>query len=655
MAALEAECESLRHQLSHSDAAAVPTAPMLDKAGDGIFTLDAEGALRYVNAAGMRLLGSGNLVEAGAAFSVMASAAENRAFVRDVRKWFGDPGATAYFLAMDVPLVTPMGQERRLSVHLYRKTAAAGAGVMIEGVARDVTEQHRLQSALRQSEEHYRGIIENMELGILEVDNEERIIRAFPRFCAIVGYSEEELLGKKASDIFMRESDRLLMDERTRERNAGKSGLYETPIRNKKGEEVWLLISGVPIRNEQGEVVGSMGIHYDITERKRDEAQLKVAMEEAQAARRAERAFLAKVSHEIRTPMSAIIGMSRLLGETTLDGRQQEFVRALSEGARVLKGLLDNVLDLARLEDGKYRLRKTPVRIRALFDSIVDIHRSMLVEKGVALELEWTEGMPDVIQLDRGLLTQVLMNLVGNAAKFTTEGKVVIGVRWMQTAADGRLEVEVRDTGPGIPASEVDAVFERFRQGPSDDEVGIQGSGLGLSIVRELCAAHGGAVSLKSQPGQGSNFQFHIAAGAAEGEASRSGALDPAPLRGKRILVAEDNPVNMMYVDRLLRKWGVDVVPVTDGSAAFNAWEASEFDMILMDIQMPLCDGMEATRRIRKAERESGRRDVGIIGLSAFAFHKDVEEGLESGMSGYLVKPYEPHELLAVLLRLLHR
>ena len=655
LAALEAECERLRDQLSTRVRGGVSEGPMLDKAGDGIFTMDAQGTLDYVNATGMRLLGSETANEAGAAFSQLVGSPENREIVLDVKRWLGNPGGTAYFLAMDVPVVNALGQERRLSIHLYRKEDPSGGDDRIEGVARDVTEQHRLQSALRQSEEHYRGIIENMELGILEVDHEERIIRAFPRFCAIVGYSEEELLGKKASDIFMRESDRQLMDDRTQERNAGKSGLYECPIRNKQGEEVWLLISGVPIRNEWGEVVGSMGIHYDITERKRDEVQLKLAMEEAEAARRSERAFLAKVSHEIRTPMNAIIGMSRLLGETTLEPRQQEFVRALSEGARVLKGLLDNVLDIARLEDGQYRLRQTPVRVRSLFDSILEIHRSMLTEKGVTLELEWATEIPEVLQLDRGLLTQVLMNLVGNAAKFTAEGKVVISARLRREGAECYLDAAVEDTGPGIPASEVETVFQRFRQGPSGDEVGTQGSGLGLSIVRELCAAHGGSVSLTSEVGKGSRFQFHILVGEAKGDSAQSGALDPAPLKDKRILVAEDNPVNMMYAERLLKKWGVEVVSVTDGASAVDEWRESPFDLILMDIQMPICDGMEATRRIRLQEREIGKPATGIIGLSAFAFHKDVEDGLEAGMSGYLVKPYEPHELLAVLLRVLQR
>ena len=160
---------------------------------------------------------------------------------------------------------------------------------------------------------------------------------------------------------------------------------------------------------------------------------------------------------------------------------------------------------------------------------------------------------------------------------------------------------------------------------------------------------------MTSEVGKGSRFQFHILVGEAKGDSAQSGALDPAPLKDKRILVAEDNPVNMMYAERLLKNWGVEVVSVTDGASAVDEWRESPFDLILMDIQMPICDGMEATRRIRLQEREIGKPATGIIGLSAFAFHKDVEDGLEAGMSGYLVKPYEPHELLAVLLRVLQR
>ena len=309
--ALEAERAAIRRSLGVSGEpegaegdglGKLPNSRILDNAADGIFTLDAAGRVTYINLAGGRMLGVDRDELLGSSFMGVLGAHGNREMLVEIGKWLRDNDEAASFLLVDVPVVNRFGNSRWLSVHLQRGTGASGEVVEVQGIARDITEQHRLQQALRRSEEHYRGIIENMDLGILEVDNEERITRAFPKFCEIVGYEEIEMLGKKASDLFMQASDRLLMDSRTAERNAGESGLYEMPIRTKSGDTVWLLISGVPIFDEAGKIVGSMGIHYDISERKRDEEQLAQATRKAEAATKAERAFLAKMSHEIRTP-----------------------------------------------------------------------------------------------------------------------------------------------------------------------------------------------------------------------------------------------------------------------------------------------------------------------------------------------------------------
>ena len=278
---------------------------ILDKAADGIFTLDEGGRVCYINPAGSRMLGlEPNALKGQKIVDVLGRDGHDE-WATKIGEWIQDPHKLSPQLWLEISSKNILGTQRWLSLNLSWNGNAQNAREVVHGIIRDVTDQKRLEIALRQSEEHYRGIIENMDLGILEVDTEERITRAFPKFCAIVGYTEEELLGRKASEVFMVTSERERMEARTEARNKGESELYECSIRNKNGELVWLLISGVPLRNEAGQSVGSMGIHYNITERKKNEERLQKAMLVANAARAAERRFLAKMSHEIRTPLTA--------------------------------------------------------------------------------------------------------------------------------------------------------------------------------------------------------------------------------------------------------------------------------------------------------------------------------------------------------------
>lgn len=659
--ALEAERAAIRRSLGVSGEpegaegdglGKLPNSRILDNAADGIFTLDAAGRVTYINLAGGRMLGVDRDELLGSSFMGVLGAQGNREMLVEIGKWLRDNDEAASFLLVDVPVVNRFGNSRWLSVHLQRGTGASGEVVEVQGIARDITEQHRLQQALRRSEEHYRGIIENMDLGILEVDNEERITRAFPKFCEIVGYEEIEMLGKKASDLFMQASDRLLMDSRTAERNAGESGLYEMPIRTKTGDTVWLLISGVPIFDEAGKIVGSMGIHYDISERKRDEEQLAQATRKAEAATKAERAFLAKMSHEIRTPMNAILGMTRLLEDTKLNGDQQEFVQAISQGGALLKGLLDDVLDLARLEEGQFKLNPQPTRVQPLFEAVMEVYRLLMSEKGVELHLHWDAHLDQSLELDRGVLSQILMNLVGNAAKFTPKGRVDVYPRLEEERDRMWMVVEVVDTGVGMSAPDMQGVFGRFQQAAGGAALSQGGSGLGLAIVKELCMAHGGSVEVESEPDKGSTFRVMLEVSKAADREAVVLVTDPAPLRGKRILIAEDNAVNLLYLTRLLKNWAVDFQVTGNGHEVMTAWRKGRWDLILMDVQMPVCSGIEATRKIRTDEQGTDDR-LPIVGLSAFAFHKDVEDGLQAGMDGYLKKPYAPEELLRTLLNFL--
>lgn len=627
-----------------------PEIYILDQAADGIFTLDQEGRFRYINMAGSRMLGGDQEALLSQRVVEVLGRDGQSQWAEKIEKWIRDPQRLSPQLWLEISSKNMLGAQRWLSMTLSWSGAEGGHRDEVHGIIRDITDQKRLELALRQSEEHYRGIIENMDLGILEVDQEERITRAFPKFCAIVGYSEEELLGQKASEVLMTPAERERMEIRTEARSAGESELYECAIRNKEGEEMWLLISGVPLRNEAGETIGSMGIHYNITERKKDEEKLKKAMRMANAARRAERRFLAKMSHEIRTPLNAVIGMSHLLMDTPLNAEQTQHIQAISQGGTLLKELLDGVLDIARLEEGQKDLNKSPALLRPTFDGIMVVYRTLLRDKGIALELDWDEALNAPLNIDVQALSQVLLNLVGNAAKFTKQGFVRLSAELLEDGGKLMLQVRVADSGQGIPQRSISKVFDRFVQ--ADERRGSvhEGSGLGLAICRELCALHGGSITATSALGQGSTFTFKFEVERAEIPNRSEEESDPKSIRGIRVLCAEDNPVNLLYLQRLLTTWGVEYKSAGNGSEALAMWEQEPWDVVLMDVQMPVMNGFEATRAIREQERKGNKR-TSIVGITAFAFEKDEEEGMKAGMDAYLKKPYLPKELLEVLLQ----
>ena len=664
LAALEQEQSFLKSQLARWDNGADegplkvadvedirPEIYILDKAEDGIFTLGHEGRFSYINPAGSRMLGKGQQDLLSMKLTDVLGGDGQREWAMKIGEWIQDPRRLSPQLWLEVSSKNRLGAQRWLSLNLSWGGSPDRHRDQVHGIIRDITDQKRLELALRQSEEHYRGIIENMDLGILEVDMEERITRAFPKFCAIVGYSEEELLGRKASEVLMTPSERQRMQARTQARIAGESELYECAIRNKQGQELWLLISGVPLRNEAGQAVGSMGIHYDITERKKDEERLKKAMVVAQAARRSERRFLAKMSHEIRTPLNAILGMSHLLKDTGLDAQQNGFVQAIAQGGTLLKELLDGVLNIARMEEGQKALDIQPARVRPTFDGIMVVYQTLLRNKGVKLDLEWDNALDSALKIDVQALSQVLLNLVGNAAKFTREGTISLRPQLTDEGAQLKLRVQVTDTGKGIPQEVLPRVFDRFVQADEGHDNLQQGSGLGLAICRELCTLHGGHISVTSEVGIGSSFTFEFAVERAHTAKASSKALDPESLRGSKVLCAEDNPVNWFYLQQLLKKWGIQFDIADNGAEAIELWKKGGWDLILMDVQMPVMNGYDATKSIREQEQEGQRTP--IVGLTAFAFEKDEEEGLEAGMDAYLKKPYSPEELMELLLQML--
>jgi PAS domain S-box-containing protein len=614
---------------------------LIESVNDSIFTTDRAGRILFANQATFEILGYTPSELIGQRFT---------RFLASGFKAFGDRIKEAakrrdVQLYAEVQVVHADGTTRWIGQNV-RFNYFEGKLVKVQVVGRDITAQREFDSKLRGSEEKYRGIIENMELGLLEVDMHGIVVRAYDHFCEMLGYSEEELIGRDPADFLLATKEQLEMGGRINERAVGKGGLYEANVLTKSGEEKCLLISAAPVLGTNGEVVGSVGIHCDITARKKNEDALDQARREALAARDAEKDFLAKMSHEIRTPMNAVVGMAHLLKDTGLNKEQREYTEAILHAANLLQGLLNSVLDLSKIDGGAIQCKYRSGSFQNTLLEVYDSFRFILREKGVELSLDVDPALPGLLKFDRGIVSQILLNLVGNAVKFTDSGKIVISARWFPAlrGESPHVLLGVSDTGVGISAGEVPLIFERFHQVEQAGEFRSGSTGLGLSIVRELAEIHGGHVSVKSDEGEGSLFEVDLVVHELKMQPVSLRAA-PSTFKGIRVLIAEDNPFNARYITRLMQRWGVQYKLVENGLLAVENYANSTWDLVLMDVQMPECDGLEATRKIRAIEADRGARTAGIIGLSAFDFDHDIQAAMLAGMDHHIRKPYTPDDL----------
>ncbi|MBC8010735.1 MAG: response regulator, partial [Burkholderiales bacterium] len=388
------------------------------------------------------------------------------------------------------------------------------------------------------------------------------------------------------------------------------------------------------------------------------------AREAAEAATLAKGAFLAAMSHEIRTPLNGVLGYIGLLKETALTQEQREHARVIEDSGDVLLGVINEILDFSKIESGRVELESIPTDVRGVAGEVLALFAPRVKDKEVRLALEVASDVPERVVADPLRLRQVLTNLVGNAVKFTAAGEVTVRVATWRGEAEG-LYLEVRDSGIGMTPLQLERIFQPFAQADSSTTRRYGGTGLGLAISQRLVRAWGGVLSVKSEPGRGAIFGFTLPALAvqtpivpvAETAASSSAAeeattTERVPLR---ILMAEDNAVNARLLQALLKRHGYAAEHVTDGAAALAAMRAREFDLVLMDVQMPEMDGLEATRRRRAWEKESGGAPLLIAALTANALAGAREECVAAGMDDYLAKPYQPSQLRSLLERAVAR
>jgi PAS domain S-box-containing protein len=514
-------------------------------------------------------------------------------------------------------------------------------------IGRDVTqtEQARLQ---------YEAMFKNASVGI--AFTRDRVFQHVnPRFAQMLGWPPDELIGQPGAAVWPTPQDYAEVGRRYGPLLGRGEGVdFEATLRRRDGTTFLGRMRARAIDPHNPAGGGTIWIVEDVTERRDWERALAAARDEAEAANRAKSAFLANTSHEIRTPLNGLLGLARLaLDPKASSAQQREYLELIAENAQSLAAIISDILDLSKIEAGKLVLDEAAFDVRELLESTFTAYRALAAERGLAFELAVD---PQVLRYARGdavRIRQILGNFLSNAVKFTLRGRIELRVeaRGDDGPAAQRVRFAVADTGIGIDAATRERLFSPFMQADQTTTRRFGGTGLGLSICRQLAHLMGGAVGVESEVDRGSTFWFELAlarAGAPAAAAPGATADAGAGLQGARVLLVEDNPVNMLIAETLLANWGVEVVQATDGRQAVDAVEREpgRFDAVLMDVHMPVMSGHEATVELRK---RYGADELPIIALTAAALAFEQQQSLALGMNDFIAKPFDAARLRELL------
>ena len=547
----------------------------------------------------------------------------------------------------------PDGVQRHVSVRFAFESAEEGGAATLLGTVIDVTDAHDRQAALLESEARFRMLADHTTDIVVWTAPNAHILYASPSVRRL-GYSPEDLTGRLSLD-FVHADDQAGSTELLRNVFADEKsdGVIrgEFRFRTKDGDWVWLEGYPTAIRNDAGRPTSAVTNFRDVTLRRRLEEDLIQAKQRAEAAAEAKSEFLANMSHEIRTPLTGIIGFSNLLiSLPDLSGTAASYARRVATSSRALLEVVNDILDFSKLEVGQIEADPQIIELRPLLEDAVENFASQAAEKNLSLRLLIDEDCPPHLFLDGGRLRQILNNLVSNALKFTEAGSVTVNGAYDRAMA--RLFLAVTDTGVGVPEDKIGRLFQRFSQVDGSITRRYGGTGLGLSICRQLTALLGGEISVKSQQGKGSTFEFWIpapeASSAGHGlpgvadEVEHGDFSDPM-----RILVVDDLSTNRELVRALLEAIGQDVEEADSGAAAVSAAMTRPYDLILMDLQMPGMDGFAAAKAIRALESENCLTP--IVALSANVLPEHLAASAEAGMNDHIGKPISPAALIGAL------
>lgn len=527
---------------------------------------------------------------------------------------------------------------------------AAGVigGVVLFGAR--MSGRRRALRETQRRDQRFRALVENSSDGIFLMNNEGRITYASPATVRVLGYPSSECEGRLIFDLIHPD-------------DLERSGQYWSDSVSHPGKEVngtarfrhadgsWRDIEALGMNRFDDPTVEAVVLNYrDITIRRQQETELQAAKTAAESANLAKSEFLANMSHEIRTPMNGILGMTHLALEASSAAEQRSYLELVQSSGNALLSLINDILDLSKIEAGRLELERTPFDLRALLEEIGKSMEWRANEKGLALLVEMPASANGTVLGDPLRLRQVIVNLLANALKFTERGRVTLRVTpIVATSLKLSLRFSVIDTGVGIAADKQQLVFDKFTQADGSTTRKYGGTGLGLAICAHVVALMDGTIGVESAPDSGSTFHFTLTF-----DRVAAVVVEPQPVavsirvRPLRVLLAEDNPVNQLVALRMLQKAGHEVVTVGDGRQAIDALAAGDFDVVLMDVQMPVLNGLEATGEIRAAEWGTGRHQF-IAAMTAHALKGDRDRCIEAGMDAYMSKPIDSKALEAIM------
>jgi PAS domain S-box-containing protein len=527
-----------------------------------------------------------------------------------------------------------------------------GKPYALVGALQDVTESQLARAALERSEERLQRALEGSSLALWDLDVAAGDVYLSEQWSVMLGGEPGETHCPVQELLELVPGDDMAQIQRALEAVLGGSSanyVVEHRVKKRDGSLLWIHCEGrVVDRNAKGAPVRMVGTNRDISHGKAAEHELRIARDAADAASKAKSQFLATMSHEIRTPLNGIIGVTKLMLDEPLTPEVRRHADLIDRSAESLLALVNDILDVSKIEAGQMEIERVPFDLHELIQDLASLYRLRATEKSLLFHVRLDPGVPQYVLADPTRVRQVLVNLLGNALKFTNAGWIGLDVRATPEEAAFVLRFTVADTGVGIPLEVQPQLFQRFMQADSSTSRQFGGTGLGLSIVRQLVDLMGGTVDVASTPDKGSRFSVDIPVLATQEPTPPSAWVDlSTAAQHARILLAEDNPTNQVVAFGMLRKLGYDDVSIaTDGAQARDMALAGEYDVILMDCQMPEMDGYEATRQLRAAGCT-----VPIVAMTANAIKGDRERCLEAGMNDYLSKPIDLRVMRSMLAR----
>ncbi|TSJ42841.1 PAS domain S-box protein [Mucilaginibacter corticis] len=511
----------------------------------------------------------------------------------------------------------------------------------------DVTERKRVETELKMLS----LVASNTTSGVVINNSEGEIEWVNNAFEKITGYNNDDVRAKHLGDLLQGELTDTAIIEKGRELSRMKKSFEVDLLGYKKdGTPIWVTVINSVILNRAGDVDKYIEVVIDISARKKVEMELVQAKEEAVLLSRAKDMFISVMSHEIRTPLNAVIGMSRLLLDDNPLESQKENLDILKFSADNLLKLINEVLDFTKIETGNVELEKDDVNLRNLVQGIAGSLQYRTKEKGIYLKAEVDPAVPETVIGDSTRLSQILLNIINNAVKFTDEGGVKIELSVVdETKKTARIRFSIIDTGIGIPADKINTIFESFKQAEASTTRKYGGTGLGLAISKRLIELHDSRVNVDSEVGKGSTFWFTVTFNKTNAKKNTVITVGETGLN-MNVLVVDDNQINRLLVNKILTKWGAGIDFAENGLQAVDKVEHNEYDVVLMDMHMPVMGGLEATRVIR-SKAEPYFKQLPIIALTASMLSNELGEITVAGMNDFILKPFEPQHLFEKLSR----